>query len=90
MWMIGTADRPAVLAWPLDNPVGKPDGRISPRPRGFPQGLPTGFPDFTHIKPIFLTRPAGLALVIRRIFLENLLKILIIRQAPTTCLKLIS
>ncbi|SEA65696.1 Integrase core domain-containing protein [Nitrosospira multiformis] len=50
MWMIGTADRPAALAWPMDNLAGKPDGRIKHRPRGFPPGLPTGFPDFTHIK----------------------------------------
>ena len=45
----GFTDRPARYAWALDNPIGKPGGRICPRPPGFPRGLPTGFPDFTHI-----------------------------------------
>jgi hypothetical protein len=62
--IIGFADCPVRFAWPMDNPAGKPDGRIKHRPRGFPQGLPTGFPDFTHIKQNLPDAAFGLALFI--------------------------
>jgi hypothetical protein len=57
----------------VDNPAGKPDGRIMHRPQGFPQGLSTGFPDFTHIKINLPDAAGGLAYsIIRGIFFKTL------------------
>jgi hypothetical protein len=72
MWMIGFTDRPARCAWPLDNPAGKPDGRIRPRPTRFPTGIAHRLPG---LHPHQNTDAAeGLALINEGIFLKTPLR----------------